>query len=64
MKHLLTVFAVVILLGATNLYADVIYVKQGASGTGVSWADALGTLQDALDEAVSGDEIWVAEHFK
>ena len=38
-----------------------IYVKDGASGDGTSWAGAFGNLQDALDAAGSGDEIWVAE---
>ncbi len=39
--------------------ATVIYVKQGGTGSGTSWADAYGDLQDALDDAGSGDEIWV-----
>ncbi|MEE8404187.1 MAG: SUMF1/EgtB/PvdO family nonheme iron enzyme, partial [candidate division Zixibacteria bacterium] len=41
--------------------STVIYVKQGGKGSGTSWADAYGDLQDALDDADSGDEIWVAE---
>ncbi len=40
--------------------ADIIYVKQGGTGTGTSWADAYGDLQDGLDDAGSGDEIWVS----
>ena len=38
------------------------YVMAGAEGAnnGTSWADAFGDLQDALDAAVSGDQIWVA----
>ena len=41
----------------------VIYVKANASGSnnGDTWANAYNYLQDALGEAVSGDEIWVAE---
>ena len=39
-----------------------IYVKYDATGThnGSSWENAFLSLQDALDVAVSGDEIWVA----
>lgn len=39
-----------------------IYVDASATGadTGLSWADAHPTLQEALADAVSGDEIWVA----
>ncbi|WP_284141611.1 GLUG motif-containing protein [Virgibacillus sp. LDC-1] len=39
----------------------IIYVKEGSSGHGVSWADAFGTLQEALNIATAGDEIWIAE---
>ena len=40
---------------------DTIYVKDAASGDGTSWAGAFGNLQDGLDAAIGGDEIWVAE---
>ena len=40
--------------------SSTIYVKEGATGTGASWTDAYGDLQDALNDAESGDEIWVA----
>lgn len=36
------------------------YVKAGASGAGASWADASGSLQDMINAAAAGDEIWVA----
>jgi hypothetical protein len=41
-------------------YAKTIYVKQGANGSGTGWTSAYGDLQDALDTANSGDQIWVA----
>jgi len=41
--------------------ADVIYVKEGGTGGGTSWTDGYGELQDGLDDAGTGDEIWVAE---
>lgn len=39
---------------------DVLYVKPAGSGDCTSWAEAC-QLQSALADAVSGDEIWVAE---
>ncbi len=38
-----------------------IHVKQGSTGDGSSWANAFGSLQDALDVAGEGDQIWVAQ---
>ncbi|MDR0618963.1 MAG: T9SS type A sorting domain-containing protein [Bacteroidales bacterium] len=45
----------------TTLYAETKYVKQGGSGSGMSWADASGDLQDMIDSAYAGDSIFVAE---
>lgn len=47
---------------ALALTQGTIYVDADATGAsdGSSWEDAYATLQPALDEAVAGDEIWVA----
>lgn len=37
------------------------YVKQGGTGTGVSWQDASGDLQQMINESVAGDRVYVAE---
>lgn len=42
---------------ATTRYVDI----DVSGGDGSSWANAYDDLQDALDAASSGDEIWVAE---
>lgn len=41
----------------------VLYVDQDATGlnTGLSWSNAFADLSEALEVAVSGDELWVAE---
>lgn len=38
-----------------------LYVKKGATGTGLSWNDALGELSDALKIAISDKHKWSAE---
>ncbi len=43
-----------------NAQADTYYVRQGAAGSGSSWADASGDLRTIIDSGTSGDEIWVA----
>lgn len=50
-----------LLATAWQLTAEVIYVKHGAIGTGTSWENALGNLNQALDQAKSGDQVWVAQ---
>ncbi|MGN7890073.1 right-handed parallel beta-helix repeat-containing protein [Dyadobacter endophyticus] len=45
--------------GAAGL-PGVWYVKEGGTGTGLSWECAMSDLQTALFFAVSGEQIWVA----
>ncbi len=40
---------------------QVIYVKEGGKGIGLSWENAIGDLQVALSIAKRGDQIWVAK---
>jgi predicted outer membrane repeat protein len=42
---------------------QILFVNDNAPGgnNGVNWYDAFSTLQQALDQAQSGDQIWVAE---
>ncbi|MBN1764675.1 MAG: right-handed parallel beta-helix repeat-containing protein [Sedimentisphaerales bacterium] len=55
------IISLLVLLACGNLIcADIIYVKEGASGTGSSWSNAYGDLQDTLEAADPCDNIWVA----
>jgi len=56
-------FTFLLLFGALNLslQAARIYVKAGAAGDGTSWTTATGNLQEALESAIKGDEIWVSK---
>jgi hypothetical protein len=51
------------MLGILMLHvnANTIFVKQGGTGDGSSWANATGDLTAALFVAKSGDEVWVAQ---
>ncbi|HMP22850.1 MAG TPA: hypothetical protein PKC76_01900 [Saprospiraceae bacterium] len=54
---LLTIFS----LAVCGLHAgNILYVKAGANGDGSSWSNATGNLQQALQQARFGDQIWVA----
>lgn len=62
MKHYLLssslFFCLSSLLGANTIYVDSL---ASGSGNGRSWQNAYPFLQDALDNAQSGDEVLVAE---
>ena len=56
-----TIVAVAMMATAMAMMANVHYVKQGATGNGTSWQNAMGDLQAAIDQAQPGDEVWVAQ---
>jgi hypothetical protein len=58
---LFVVLVISLALTCPDAVADTIYVKEGGTGSGTSWDDAYGDLQDGLDDADPCDVIWVAE---
>ena len=48
---------VTVTVNGTALYVD----ATASGGNGKSWTNAFSTLQSALDAALSGDEIWIAD---
>jgi len=45
----------------TGVQAKTIYyVQMNGTGNGTSWSNAAGNIQDMIDKAASGDEVWVA----
>ncbi len=59
MKKILITLTV--LFAAAYLIAqETIYVKQGSNGDGTSWSNAFNNLNDALNQAIAGDQVWVA----
>src|SRR5690554_3729718 len=54
-------FVICCFFGINSLFGAIIYVKPNGNGNGTSWSLAYGNLSDALQNAQSGDEIWVAQ---
>ncbi|WAC40383.1 right-handed parallel beta-helix repeat-containing protein [Pedobacter sp. SL55] len=62
MRKILPFFITCLLLISGQIKAEIWYVSPGGSGNGkTSWANASGNLQNVIDAAQSGDEIWVAQ---
>ncbi len=57
------IILLIIFFSVTNAKASIIYVNLNATGlnNGTSWANAFVSFQSALDNAIYGDEIWVAK---
>ncbi len=56
------ILLIVVSFFSLNGYTQTIYVDHSATGAndGTSWSDAYSNLKTALDNAVSGDDLWVA----
>ncbi|MEO0469564.1 MAG: T9SS type A sorting domain-containing protein [Bacteroidota bacterium] len=64
MKRIIRLFAAVMALCFfTPVSANIIFVSTTANGSadGSSWENAFTDLQDAIDAAQAGDELWVAQ---
>jgi hypothetical protein len=63
LRSFLTTTIILLVIPPGLAIGKVIYVDGDARGTsnGYSWANAYVCLQDALVDARSGDEIWVAQ---
>ena len=59
-KFLRHMSAIIILASVAPASAQVIYVKAGATGSGASWSDPEGSLQNAVNSVGAGGQVWVA----
>lgn len=61
MKQIYNLLKVIFLLFVLQTQAQTIrYVKATTTGTGSSWVDASGNLQDMINASAIGDQVWVA----
>lgn len=58
---LLLIGSMLMAAGSQTSSASTIFVKTDGTGDGSSWTSPLGSLDDALDKASAGDEIWIAK---
>lgn len=56
-KNLLVFF---LLCSQLSIAQTIRYVKPGATGTGTSWSNAAGDIQNMINTSVAGDQIWIA----
>ena len=59
-KKLLLTVVMACLAMASVQAKNIYYVKVNGTGDGTSWSNAAGNIQDMIDKAVAGDEVWVA----
>lgn len=59
MKKLL--LTLIFLLNYSLQAQNIWYVKNGATGSGNSWSNASNNLQQVINNATDGDEIWIAQ---
>lgn len=60
MKKFYLLFPILVSLSTTQAQT-IRYVKQGATGSGNSWADASGNIQNMINLSNAGDKVYVAE---
>jgi len=61
MQLIIRRLVVILVLMTASAFGRTVYVKQSSAATvsGNSWASAYSNLQTAIDNAISGDQIWV-----